>query len=421
MPHEHEPPINLSPTAAALLTPYGATDRCCDAAAQAAPINAGSRRRRLWQLDAAAHCPVLGVCVPIGVLRRLVTRGPSPAVPADDDYRMHCLAVGACKRREPVSEALHKELERRYASFVRQAAVLRSTAELAAWWRDAKDDERMPGALWAALTHARCDSSLEEQVIAEVHMLQHQRGADLRVDRKRFVELQRENVALRRQAEGLLARNQELRCELARQVEEAQSQDMQLRAVAIGRETTIAALRDEVQALQAREPDARSRADLARRAEDLAERVGSLERALLRAQLVAERERKRADEAVARCACLAADRAEGSAAQPVAAPMLGDRAVLCVGGRPASVPLYRLIVEGHGGRFLHHDGGGEQSPQELDATLSAADVVICQTGCISHGAYWRVKDYCKRHGKPCVFVEKPGSAGLKRALLALQS
>jgi Uncharacterized protein conserved in bacteria (DUF2325) len=102
-------------------------------------------------------------------------------------------------------------------------------------------------------------------------------------------------------------------------------------------------------------------------------------------------------------------------------PPLGDRAVLCVGGRPASVPLYRHIVERNGGRFLHHDGGEEHGAQRLDATLSAADVVICQTGCISHHAYWRVKDHCKRHGKRCVFVENPGSASLKRALAELQA
>jgi hypothetical protein len=51
--------------------------------------------------------------------------------------------------------------------------------------------------------------------------------------------------------------------------------------------------------------------------------------------------------------------------------------------------------------------------------LAAADLVICQTGCISHDAYWRVKDHCKRTGKRCVFVESPSTAGLKRALLAL--
>jgi hypothetical protein len=98
---------------------------------------------------------------------------------------------------------------------------------------------------------------------------------------------------------------------------------------------------------------------------------------------------------------------------------LDDRSVLCVGGRPVSVPLYRHIVEGTGGRFLHHDGD-EESAARLDATLAAAGLVICQTGCISHNAYWRVKDYGKRTGKQCVFVENPGTACLKRALSTLQ-
>lgn len=30
--------------------------------------------------------------------------------------------------------------------------------------------------------------------------------------------------------------------------------------------------------------------------------------------------------------------------------------------------------------------------------------MICQTGCMSHGAYWRVQDHCRRTGKPCVMV-----------------
>lgn len=96
---------------------------------------------------------------------------------------------------------------------------------------------------------------------------------------------------------------------------------------------------------------------------------------------------------------------------------LDDQAVLCVGGRPASVPVYRQLIERTGGRFLHHDGCDEGSVAKLDATLAAADLVICQTGCVSHDAYWRVKDHCKRTGKRRVFVEIASGAGLKRALL----
>jgi hypothetical protein len=97
-------------------------------------------------------------------------------------------------------------------------------------------------------------------------------------------------------------------------------------------------------------------------------------------------------------------------------PRLVDKAVLCVGGRSASVPVYRQLVERSGGQFLHHDGGEEESAARLESSLAAADLVICQAGCISHGAYWRVKDHCKRTGKQCVFVDKPSAAGLLRGL-----
>ena len=39
--------------------------------------------------------------------------------------------------------------------------------------------------------------------------------------------------------------------------------------------------------------------------------------------------------------------------------------------------------------------------------VRAADLVICQTGCVSHDAYWRVQDRCKRTGKPCLLVDQP--------------
>ena len=42
----------------------------------------------------------------------------------------------------------------------------------------------------------------------------------------------------------------------------------------------------------------------------------------------------------------------------------------------------------------------------MDEGLAAADMVICQTGCISHDDYWRVHDHCRRTGKPCILVDQ---------------
>jgi hypothetical protein len=95
---------------------------------------------------------------------------------------------------------------------------------------------------------------------------------------------------------------------------------------------------------------------------------------------------------------------------------LHQKMVLCVGGRSGNIANYRDVVERVGGRFAHHDGGLEDNASALDANLAAADLVICQTGCISHNAYWRVKDFCKRTGKQCVYVENPSASSLERGL-----
>ena len=44
---------------------------------------------------------------------------------------------------------------------------------------------------------------------------------------------------------------------------------------------------------------------------------------------------------------------------------------------------------------------------QLESTLQDADLVICQTACIGHGAYWRVEEHCRRTGTPCMLVEQP--------------
>ena len=57
---------------------------------------------------------------------------------------------------------------------------------------------------------------------------------------------------------------------------------------------------------------------------------------------------------------------------------------------------------------------GTVNDNGLEASLKAADLVICQTGCLSHGTYWRVQDHCKRTGKACVLVDNPEAVRIVR-------
>ena len=92
-------------------------------------------------------------------------------------------------------------------------------------------------------------------------------------------------------------------------------------------------------------------------------------------------------------------------------------AVLCVGTQGPHAAVAQRVVEMVGGHFLHHDGladGDEHGAEALEASLVAADLVICQTGCVSHGAYWRVQDHCRRTGKQCVLVAQPDATKVVR-------
>jgi TolA-binding protein/anthranilate/para-aminobenzoate synthase component II len=391
------------------------------------PKRLGSRRRRIWELSQHAHCPVIGVCLPLPVVRRLVDKLVGGQAQAND-YELHCGVNTDCRYRGPVAEAVQKELDRRYANALRASQRIKTTDALSTWWATELQGKDVAGAFWSTITHPRCDTLLEERVLQDIHMLQHQAGAANRADLARLDALMQENHVLARELAAAQQRSTRLTAEHARQVDTLQAEVVRLRAALISRDTCIETLRDDLRQLESSVPNLRSRQDLAQQLSQSVERTQELERALLRTQHELERERLRqrapdseSDPASGPSPCdtpQASDPAtEGD--PPNAYPQLDDHAVLCVGGRHASVPLYRQLVEQTGAKFLHHDGGNEDNTSRLDHTLAAADVVICQTGCISHDAYWRVKDHCKRTGKRCVFVDNPSSASLQRALFHL--
>lgn len=56
-------------------------------------------------------------------------------------------------------------------------------------------------------------------------------------------------------------------------------------------------------------------------------------------------------------------------------------------------------------RSIEAPADAEGLDEELLArSVAEADLVICQTGCLSHDAYWRVQGHCRRLGKPCLLV-----------------
>jgi hypothetical protein len=311
----------------------------------AIPNKGGSRRRRLWELEGRMHCPIVGVCLPVPVLRKVVEktfRGRN----IDKDYDLHSGAVSECRSRTKLAEAVQRELEQRYVIAVRLASQHKTTEALQAWWA-ATSGHNLPGALWATVTHPRCSEALEHQVFGEVHMIQHQIGAVQRVDQARLEALVQENLTMARELAAIQTRSTQLQQEQTARIEAQQCLIMRLRADLLGRDTRLNILQEEVANLRAAIPGLKCRVKQAQELHLQAEHIHRLQRELLlerqecerRGRLLEAQEQGRHHFELQSTAAMSsvALAQQPSSDQPVLAHDLADRAVLCVGGRARRV------------------------------------------------------------------------------------
>lgn len=375
--------------------------------------NSGSRRRKLWELDHKHHCQVIGVCFDVGSLRRLIRR--AIAVPSlITDYELHRCTVQACEQRGRVSELLHKTLEKRYHLRVNHLKGA-DEALLLTTWNEALQRGDVGPTLWAVLTHPRCSEGLEAHVYGTLHMLQHQMGTEQRSEQIAYQSLRQEHAALLRAHADAQLRATQARDERIQEAQVLRNSLMQTQAEKIALQTRVRHLEEQCDQLSRQLPDLADRERLTRRAHEA--------EAMCQALRMHARGLEEAREYwEARCQRLLAatppklEDTEHRNHKPEKPVDLQGKQVLCIGGRPHVIGFYRQLVEGRGGRFAHHDGGLEENLAALEPSIAASDAVICQAGCINHNAYGRVKDFCKRTGKPCIFVKSNGLSSFERGL-----
>lgn len=219
-----------------------------------------------------------------------------------------------------------------------------------------------------------------------------------------MVTLPQEFLALCRQLGDAQQRCSAAMQAQARQIEALTAEVVRLRGAVIVRDTRLALARDELEQLRAASPGLPRRQAMARHIGLLAERITTLSRERLRWRQAA---------------------GQGAAA---GAQRQGDGAALLATASSAQIPQMPLMppvpmgqhASGHLPPHAQAGAGDAIRSAGLDASLAAADLVICQTGCISHDDYWRVQDHCRRTGKPCILVDQPLAVREAQALAALR-
>jgi hypothetical protein len=252
------------------------------------------------------------------------------------------------------------------------------------------------------MSHPGAPVALLQLASQDMHMLSHQVGASSRADLARLATLEDENRALRERLEEQHARST---AQLAATRARIAALELSLAEAAGNR----LRLDDAERALRRLREGSAPDAHLARRLMQSEARCRRLELALeeLQQRLKTPAAVTQEPEAAAAPERSGEDR-----------PDLAGRRVLYVGGRTGLVERYRALVERHGAELLHHDGGLEASLQRLHPLLAAADLVVCAAGETSHAAYFVVKRFCKRSGKPCALLRRASLASLADALRA---
>ena len=170
--------------------------------------------------------------------------------------------------------------------------------------------------------------------------------------------------------------------EQAALIEALQADQMRLRAQLVIRTTALQFEREDRARVEALVPGLPRRVILARQVEQLRLRLEALLRERTHWRWGGERR------GVSPQPPLADDRAQCATSAAVSF-LLPQETACCTEAVPCA---HSNGVDGHSDAVM-------QGQQETE-------LLICRTGCISHGDYWRIRDQCRRTGKACILIDE---------------
>jgi hypothetical protein len=403
--------------------------------------------KKIWEIESCYKCSLIGTCLTRIELRKLA-RERVFDVESGDDYRLHTDFIRISDRSDPQGIALHKYLAKKYQ--VRARKYLRATTDqqIKELWDYDMAEGMLDSAWWSVLIHPTVSGHLVSRLYGYLHMLGHD-SLNNHHNERRHSERLRAKVAMIEEVLGSERQHYRLeKRQMQAEMYTLQQTVAQLRGVEEGNAALreeIVRLHQQIEAVQSGNGDESRQHEiddlrqanngLIGRIDELGMELGLIREEfkimadrLARTQTLQKRlelhEMEQAKEIATLENLLMRHLAEGAQCSRCAdqhtanCPGLSlcGKTVLYVGGLNNMIPHYRQLVEQHGGRFLHHDGGKEASRSLLPKLLTTADAVLCPVDCVSHDACNCVKKMCKRFQKPFVLMRSAGLSSLAKGL-----
>ena len=396
-----------------------------------------SPRKKLWQLDVAYHCSIIGTCLTLKELRQVAKKFDLALNGAMTDYELHGAFVNlACTPNEP-TRYIHKLLEKKYSQTIRAFNKATTENEVERLWDESLDSGNVGAAFWGILTGSEVSVLFLQRVIGEIHMLSHISGASTRSDIRSLGKLRDQQVLARDtydknsklMEKRMRKKDMEitaLRAENEHHLEEIQELKItRQRLYELEQEGKYGQLELMVENVTGQFYKALSRANEAEKnIGELEQRVEQLESEKLSVENDAEEYQMqlKAVEATlnrmleSHCADNCADKCELSNTSACPLSDLKGMNVLYVGGRASQSAHLRAMVEQCNGGFIYHDGGRQDGRQRLDSVLAQADTVVFPMDCVSHDAYYCIKKHCERLDKKLVMIPHASLSAFAKGL-----
>lgn len=388
-------------------------------------LNIKKERTKLWDLDHNYHCAVIGTCLTLDEVKKLLRAFGAP-VKGVNSYDIHTAIVTIISYNDFRSRKVQSYLNKKFKTTLHKTKKM-NAAELIQEWRRVVNSGELIATFWAVIAHPCTDEQMKRDFYGDIHMQSHMSGASNRVDLKRLNQLESERVKVDVDAQSQQAQYQKLQAENARlqtiiqqKTEKTVDFNNQINALKNANEQlTILKGVEEIDQLndyvaKLKHKNSFQMNEIERYEKDLAK----MNETVTALKLNNSRHKKEVAEYKNETEHLQYILSQNKSEEKCLFKKQGlcGQCVLYVGGKTNLVPYYRELVEAKSGVFLHHDGGIEKSTQDLSQSLNRADVVIFPSDCISHDAYWKIKSTCKKQQKPYEYLNSSGLHSLSNTL-----
>ena len=377
-------------------------------------------RKRIWELEHYYFCSVIGTCLSPSELRRLVKKSRMNTTGITTDYELHQLVVNSVgEETARIAQQVTRHLDKKYKAAIQASLKLESSRELETYWKRESKTTSLHGAYWALITHPLASSHLCQSAYGHVHMLSHLLGESVRDQEQKITVLKKQHDMLETRYRKSLLDNRErlknknseiesLKRQIANQPSEVPDNDKSLKLRIAAEDLTALLNMERLKCERVEDELQLARSATARLQDKLSE---------MRDQLDVYRSRETfRDEDVNAINEAPEEVCNDIGDEELINSDLCGRCILYVGGRTRQCGRFKQIVQKRNGKFIHHDGGLEDTNNRLDAILAKADAIMCPLDCVSHNAINKAKKYCKNRGKPLIFLEKSSLAAFEAGL-----